>query len=96
MKIRMTTNLFRAARMNNVYLPDINETVELDEDSAKRLIDAGHAEAVVDGEPDPEPEPVTPLGTADLAAPVVETAAVETPENAAAEKPRRGRPPKSE
>lgn len=45
-EVKMTRNLFRASRMNGVLIPDVGEVVELDADSAKRLVDAKHAEYV--------------------------------------------------
>jgi hypothetical protein len=57
MKVRMTSELFYAARMNGVVLPHYGEVVDFGDDteSAEALIKAKHAEAVED-EPEAEPE----------------------------------------
>lgn len=47
-EVEMTTNLFRASRMNGILIPDVGEVVELDEDSAQRLVAAKHAKRVGD------------------------------------------------
>lgn len=50
MKVRMTSELFFAARMNGVVLPHTGEIVDFGDDveSAEALIKAKHAEAVED------------------------------------------------
>lgn len=58
MNVRMTSNLFRAARMGGVLIPAIGNTVVLSEADAKRLIELEHAEPV---DAEVEPAPVTPV-----------------------------------
>lgn len=62
----MTGNLLKASRMNGVLLPGVGEVVDLDRDSAERLIAAKHAELV----------------DAPAVEATVEVAAVEAPEKA--------------
>lgn len=49
-EVVMVTNLFRASRMNGYLIPDVNEVVGLDADSADRLVASKHAKFVSEPE----------------------------------------------